>query len=203
MANEEKRLQYKVKPGFTHGVGKKYKAGDVVELTAQEAAGFLDKLELATGKQAKATPAGEPTDLRAAIAEASDADLAAALGVDAATLAALRQGKGATKPGGLIVNPVDGVAAVEKQLEAETGHDVVQTGVEPPTLVETDQPVDNPPAAAFDVAGSTVEAVLAAVKEGKITANDALIAEQQGTAKRRTLLAELGKLVEAESKPQE
>lgn len=28
----------------------------------------------------------------------------------------------------------------EKQLEAETGHDVVQTGTEPPTFVETDKP---------------------------------------------------------------
>jgi hypothetical protein len=29
---------------------------------------------------------------------------------------------------------------VEQQLEAETGHDVVQTGDEPPTYVETDKP---------------------------------------------------------------
>jgi hypothetical protein len=29
--------------------------------------------------------------------------------------------------------------AVEKQLEAETGHDVVQTGANPPTFVETDK----------------------------------------------------------------
>lgn len=28
----------------------------------------------------------------------------------------------------------------EAQLEAETGHDVVQTGTEPPTFVETDKP---------------------------------------------------------------
>lgn len=31
-------------------------------------------------------------------------------------------------------------AAVEKQLEAETGHDVVKTGSNPPTFVETDKP---------------------------------------------------------------
>ncbi len=38
--------QYKVRPGFRHGVGKKYGPGDTVTLTEQEAVGFLDKLEL-------------------------------------------------------------------------------------------------------------------------------------------------------------
>lgn len=33
--------------------------------------------------------------------------------------------------------------SVEKQLEAETGHDVVKTGNEPPTFVETDAPAPN------------------------------------------------------------
>lgn len=37
--------QYRVKPGKRHGMGKRYGPGDVVELTEQEAAGFLDKLE--------------------------------------------------------------------------------------------------------------------------------------------------------------
>lgn len=34
----------------------------------------------------------------------------------------------------------DTLQAVEAQLEAETGSDVVQTGSEPPTFVETDKP---------------------------------------------------------------
>ena len=38
--------QYRVRPGFRHGVGKKYGPGDTVTLTVQEAAGFLDKLVL-------------------------------------------------------------------------------------------------------------------------------------------------------------
>jgi len=38
--------QYRVRPGFRHGVGKRYGPGDTVTLTAKEAAGFLDKLEL-------------------------------------------------------------------------------------------------------------------------------------------------------------
>ncbi len=38
--------QYKVRPGFRHGVGKRYGPGDTVTLTEQEARSFLDKLEL-------------------------------------------------------------------------------------------------------------------------------------------------------------
>lgn len=37
--------QYRVRPGFHHGVRSQYGPGDVVEMTPAEAAGFLDKLE--------------------------------------------------------------------------------------------------------------------------------------------------------------
>ncbi len=37
--------KYQVKPGFRHGVGKKYREGDEVIMTEAEAEGFLDKLE--------------------------------------------------------------------------------------------------------------------------------------------------------------
>lgn len=136
---------YKVKPGFTHGAQKQYKPGDIVELTTEEAAGFLDKLELVSGKKAKAASEGEPNDLRAAIAGATDAELAAALGVDVKAFTALRQGT-VTKQGGLIVNPTDvtsetkaeAVKGVEQELEAETGKEFIQTSSEPVTLSETE-----------------------------------------------------------------
>ena len=37
---------YRVRPGFEHGTRGCYKAGDIVEHTPEEAAGFADKLEL-------------------------------------------------------------------------------------------------------------------------------------------------------------
>jgi hypothetical protein len=37
--------QYRVRPGFHHGVGKKYGPSDILTLTEQDAIGFLDKLE--------------------------------------------------------------------------------------------------------------------------------------------------------------
>lgn len=37
--------QYRVRAGKQHGSQKQYRSGDIVELTEQEAAGFLDKLE--------------------------------------------------------------------------------------------------------------------------------------------------------------
>jgi hypothetical protein len=37
--------QYRVRPGFRHGVGKKYGPGDILTLAEQDAIGFLDKLE--------------------------------------------------------------------------------------------------------------------------------------------------------------
>lgn len=41
---------YRVRDGFTHGAFNQHKAGDTVTLTEQEAAGFLDKLELVDGE---------------------------------------------------------------------------------------------------------------------------------------------------------
>lgn len=37
---------YRVRPGFEHGAFGQFKAGDTVEHTEREAAGFADKLEL-------------------------------------------------------------------------------------------------------------------------------------------------------------
>lgn len=93
--------KYTVRPGFTFGASKQHKPGDTVELTEQEAAGFLDKLELAEDTKPS-------------------------------------EGSGNVTVGGLIMSPA--LSNAEKQLEAETGHDVVQTGNEPPTFVETDAP---------------------------------------------------------------
>jgi len=38
-------MRYRVKPGFRHGAEKQYGPGDIVELSEEEAVGFLDKLE--------------------------------------------------------------------------------------------------------------------------------------------------------------
>lgn len=40
----DKKQKYTVKPGRKFGKNKEFKPGDVVELTPEEAAGFLDKL---------------------------------------------------------------------------------------------------------------------------------------------------------------
>ena len=40
------KQQYRVRAGVRFGKLKQYGPGDVVEMTAEEAAGFLDKLEL-------------------------------------------------------------------------------------------------------------------------------------------------------------
>lgn len=45
--------EYRVKPGYSHGTGKRYGAGDIVELTEVEAQGFLDKLELVIEEKPK------------------------------------------------------------------------------------------------------------------------------------------------------
>lgn len=41
-------MQYRVKPGFTFGQFDQLPEGSLIELTEQEAASFLDKLELIT-----------------------------------------------------------------------------------------------------------------------------------------------------------
>lgn len=146
---------YRVKPGFTHGASDQYKAGDTVELTEAEAAGFLDKLELAKGgKKAKSDEDAQPTTLRAAIAAASDDELLELPFIGRGNVQHLRAWAAGediapipTRKGGLVVNPVEGEDAkkeglrkVENQLEAETGSDFQVTGSQPPTLAETDKP---------------------------------------------------------------
>ena len=42
------KQEYVVKPGFSHGIGRRYKPGDTVMLTKEEATPFLDKLALVT-----------------------------------------------------------------------------------------------------------------------------------------------------------
>jgi len=163
---------YRVKPGYTHGVFNQYKAGDVVALTKEEAAGFLDKLVLIGESQPYTVPTG---------------NLVA---------------------GGLLVTPdafAKAQAAAKANEEIDIDLDAIPDDVdhvEFPDGSTLDRTEDDAPPVEFDVAGATVEAVLAAVKDGKITADAALIAEQQGK-KRTSLLSELTKLVEAESKPQE
>lgn len=44
---------YRVKPGYKHGATNQYEPGDTVEMTEEEAAGFLDKLELVSGGKGK------------------------------------------------------------------------------------------------------------------------------------------------------
>lgn len=57
---------YRVRPGFTFGVGRAKQPGDVVELTDAEAEGFLDKLEL-VGEE-KAPPPGTVEEIKAWLA---------------------------------------------------------------------------------------------------------------------------------------
>lgn len=46
MKNKDKKYNYRVKAGRMHGAFNQYGPGDIVELTEDEAGGFLDKLEL-------------------------------------------------------------------------------------------------------------------------------------------------------------
>ncbi len=46
----DQKYGYRVRPGYRHGTQNQYGPGDVVELTEVEAAGFLDKLELAVSR---------------------------------------------------------------------------------------------------------------------------------------------------------
>lgn len=74
--------QYRVKQGYTHGAFDQHKAGDIVEYSEEEAAGFLDKLELVGtisrgGLVVSPAPDNQETDaLRARLAEL-EAELAA------------------------------------------------------------------------------------------------------------------------------
>lgn len=61
-------MRYIVKPGYTHGAYGQHKEGDIVELTAVEASGFLDKLapvpepEPAAAVAPQETKAKKPTE---------------------------------------------------------------------------------------------------------------------------------------------
>lgn len=57
----EKKNKYRVRPGCRFGSYNEIGPGEVVELTAEEAAGVLDKLEPA-GKQAAAQKSNPPSD---------------------------------------------------------------------------------------------------------------------------------------------
>lgn len=80
--------QYTVRPGCEHGAGKRYKAGDVVELSEAEAAPFLDKLEpLPAPSERPAEAQPEPS-----APGANDASLGEWGGLNDATVQALREG---------------------------------------------------------------------------------------------------------------
>lgn len=57
------KLQYRVKPHAAFGPAREYKEGAVVELTAEEAAPFLDLLDLIGGKDAP-LPSDPPPPLQ-------------------------------------------------------------------------------------------------------------------------------------------
>lgn len=160
---------YRVRPKFTHGAFNQYKAGDRVVLTEQEAAGFLDKLELVE-------------------------EVAPGL-----TLAS--GGDGLLLPSEL--------AKLPKSPDASAGQPT-PTGTDAGQTIQQDGKRDVQPNGSdggngtpepFDVVAATVDEVLDAVGAGKVTASEALIAEQQGSKKRATLIAELTKLVEANGQP--
>lgn len=53
-------MKYRVRPGFRHGAQRQYGPGDVLEMTEQDAAGFLDKLELVPEEPDAAAAPGVP-----------------------------------------------------------------------------------------------------------------------------------------------
>jgi hypothetical protein len=157
--------KYRVKQGQQFGARKQHQAGAIVELTEQEAAGFLDKLELVDGTNASPKRADELTEgglfvtpqsqttpttvatafqnLRTAILAASDEELIAIPGIGEKSVEAVRAwARGETEQGSAPTGDADGAAAqkVEKEIEAEMGKDFAQTGTNPPTLAETDKP---------------------------------------------------------------
>lgn len=154
-------LKYRVKPGQQFGARKQHTAGAIVELTEQEAAGFLDKLELVGDSKSAPQPGftlveggllltQEPlqVSLRAAILAASDEELIAIPGIGEKSVETVRawareeapQSDEETERPSQV--PATSVAGLERQLEAETGQDFVQVSAQPPTLVETDKPAE-------------------------------------------------------------
>jgi len=56
MKNKDKKYKYRVKPGRMHGAFNQYGPGSIVELTEDEAGGFLDKLELVRDDEISENP---------------------------------------------------------------------------------------------------------------------------------------------------
>lgn len=59
MKNKDKKYPYRVKPGRMHGAFNQYGPGSIVELTEDEAGGFLDKLELVRDSNINEKPSYE------------------------------------------------------------------------------------------------------------------------------------------------
>lgn len=57
MKNKDKKYKYRVKPGRMHGAFNQHGPGSIVELTEDEAGGFLDKLELVRDDDVSENPA--------------------------------------------------------------------------------------------------------------------------------------------------
>ena len=55
--------KYRVRPGMRHGANKEHGPGDIVELTKEEASGFLDKLELVVEEETQVKVADPETEL--------------------------------------------------------------------------------------------------------------------------------------------
>lgn len=115
-------------------------------VTLERIADAVDK-QTETQKKADQEPQG---DLRQAIANATDDELIALPGIGDKSVEQLRAW--ATEATSTPQEGQDNAKApqadsgdVETQLEAETGHDVVQSGTNPPTYVETDKPAARKP----------------------------------------------------------
>lgn len=103
-------------------------------IIAQRQAIAVERLMTAARKLAKQHNLKEQGN---ALDAATARDPAMAQMLQAEALADLLEGVVGGKPAS---KKPDGLQEVEAQLEAETSHDVVQSGTEPPTFVETDKP---------------------------------------------------------------
>jgi hypothetical protein len=62
-------MKYRVNPDFTFGSYDEYKEGDVVELTPEQASGFLDKLTLIEDDKDVAPKRGKAASKKADVTE--------------------------------------------------------------------------------------------------------------------------------------
>lgn len=65
---------YRVRPGVRFGAAKQHGPGDVVELSEEEAKGFLDKLELVREPDPPAPPPVPPSDEKPKADEQGEGD---------------------------------------------------------------------------------------------------------------------------------